>query len=48
MKKIELHLLFALFFILQKFIFAQDSYETVEYNFKDKELNIFVTAETQI
>ena len=45
MKKIQLYFLFALIFILQKFIFAQYSYETREYNFEDKELNVFVTAE---
>ena len=45
MKKIQLHFLFAFIFIFQKFIFAQYSYETGEYNFEDKELNVFVTAE---
>ena len=45
MKKIQLHFLFAFIFIFQKFIFAQYSYETEEYNFEDKELNVFVTAE---
>ena len=45
MKKIELHFLFALIFITQKFIFAQYSNELGEYDFEHKELNVFVTAE---
>ena len=42
MKKIELHFLFVLIFITQKFIFAQYSNESEEYDFEHKELNVFV------